>query len=114
MLAIQPSAQPQHQQQQQQQTLMSPTSSATLPKYSLVEPANHHTNPLVVYLSNSIKRDVGLLAAMGLIKEAGVRVINSYLPFATSTEGEESAIIRALSDSNCTLPLSSPQEDLHR
>ncbi|KAJ2383808.1 hypothetical protein GGI05_005194, partial [Coemansia sp. RSA 2603] len=99
-------------QSQQQQTLMSPTSSATLPKYSLVEPTNHHTNPLVVYLSNSIRRDVGLLAAMGVIKESGVKVINSYLPFITSntaisSSDEEAAVIRALSDSNCTLPLSS-------
>ncbi|KAJ1938327.1 hypothetical protein GGF37_004851, partial [Kickxella alabastrina] len=111
MLAFQPN--------NQQQQLISPITSTGLPKYSLVEPMGHPTNALVVYLSNSIKRDVRLLAAMGLIKESGMKVINSYLPYASaatsiSSGDEESAIMRALSDSNSTLPLNTSLESVQR
>ncbi|KAJ2419925.1 hypothetical protein GGF47_004493, partial [Coemansia sp. RSA 2524] len=67
MLALQPSKQP---------TLLSRLNAA--------EPAYAH--PLVVYLSNSIKRDVRLLAAMGALAESGAKVIASYLPHATAED----------------------------
>ncbi|KAJ2878953.1 hypothetical protein IWW38_006211, partial [Coemansia aciculifera] len=83
MLALQPT--------NLQPTAMPQTAVAGLPKYSLVAPAAQ-MHPLIVYLSNSIKRDVRLLAAMGAIKDPGVRVICSYLPHATTADDEEEAI----------------------
>ncbi|KAJ2008767.1 hypothetical protein GGI04_000999 [Coemansia thaxteri] len=74
---------------------MPQTAVPGLPKYSLVAPAPAH--PLIVYLSNSIKRDVRLLAAMGAIKDPAVRVICSYLPHATAADDEEDVIIKSLS-----------------
>ncbi|KAJ2477871.1 hypothetical protein IWW56_004082 [Coemansia sp. RSA 2131] len=78
MLALQPSTQP---------TLLSRLNAA--------EPAYAH--PLVVYLSNSIKRDVRLLAAMGALAESGAKVIASYLPHATAEDDiDDTAVLRAL------------------
>ncbi|KAJ2816377.1 hypothetical protein GGI24_005739, partial [Coemansia furcata] len=72
------------------------TSVPGLPKYSLVAPSAQ-VHPLIVYLSNSIKRDVRLLAAMGAIKEPGVRVIGSYLPHATTGDDEADVLAKSLS-----------------
>ncbi|KAJ2633196.1 hypothetical protein H4R22_000697 [Coemansia sp. RSA 1290] len=57
-------------------------------------------HPLVVYLSNSIKRDVRLLAAMGAIADSGAKVICSYLPHATDDDDtDDAAVLRALASS---------------
>ncbi|KAJ2744192.1 hypothetical protein GGI20_003153 [Coemansia sp. BCRC 34301] len=88
MLALQPA--------NTQPTAMPQTAVPSLPKYSLVAPASQ-MHPLIVYLSNSIKRDVRLLAAMGAIKDPGVRVICSYLPHATTVDDEEDVIVKSLS-----------------
>ncbi|KAI9500226.1 hypothetical protein GGI25_005213 [Coemansia spiralis] len=110
MLAYQPTPQP--------SSLLQAAAAGGLPKYSLHEPAHHSLHPLIVYLSNSIRRDVRLLAAMGVIKEQGVKVISSHLPYAAtaastaaSVEEEEDAILKALSlsASACSLPLQSPE-----
>ncbi|KAI8325655.1 hypothetical protein GQ54DRAFT_295253 [Martensiomyces pterosporus] len=52
---------------------------------------------LAIYLSNSIRRDVRILAALGAIKETSANLIFSYLPHATTTiNDEEVAILQAL------------------
>ncbi|KAJ2863515.1 hypothetical protein GGH94_003560 [Coemansia aciculifera] len=88
MLALQPT--------NPQSQAMPQTAVPGLPKYSLVAPSAQ-VHPLIVYLSNSIKRDVRLLAAMGAIKEPGVRVICSYLPHATTADDEADVIAKSLS-----------------
>ncbi|KAJ2721578.1 hypothetical protein GGI07_003869 [Coemansia sp. Benny D115] len=77
--------------------LAHPPSTQHLPRYSLVEPASLGANALAVHLSNSIRRDVRLLAAMGAISDAGARLIASYLPLAAAEPAaEEAAVLRAL------------------
>ncbi|PIA15844.1 hypothetical protein COEREDRAFT_81766 [Coemansia reversa NRRL 1564] len=82
---------------------LQPASQATLlPDLGSPESSpDSYTQPLVVYLSNSIKRDVRLLAAMGAIAEPDAKVICGYLPhaFGGSDDGNDndSAVLRALS-----------------
>ncbi|KAJ2020098.1 protein that induces appearance of [PIN+] prion when overproduced [Coemansia sp. S680] len=98
MLALQPTS-PQ---------AMPQTAVPGLPKYSLVAPSAQ-VHPLIVYLSNSIKRDVRLLAAMGAIKEPGMRVMCSYLPYATTGDDEADVIAKSLSTAYA-FPLASVAE----
>ncbi|KAJ2015058.1 hypothetical protein GGI06_003398 [Coemansia sp. S85] len=102
MLALQPT----NPQPQAISQVMPQTAVPGLPKYSLVAPSAQ-AHPLIVYLSNSIKRDVRLLAAMGAIKEPGARVICSYLPHATTADDEADTIAKSLS-SAYAFPLATP------
>ncbi|KAJ2491811.1 hypothetical protein IWW37_002010 [Coemansia sp. RSA 2050] len=103
MLALQPTN---PQPQAMSQVAMPQAAVAGLPKYSLVAPSAQ-VHPLIVYLSNSIKRDVRLLAAMGAIKEPGARVICSYLPHATTADDEADTIAKSLSTAYA-FPLATP------
>ncbi|KAJ2797952.1 hypothetical protein H4R20_004998 [Coemansia guatemalensis] len=83
---------------------LQPASQATLlPDLGSPEPSpDSYSQPLVVYLSNSIRRDVRLLVAMGAIAESNAKVICSYLPHAfgdteDDDDNDNSAVLRALS-----------------
>ncbi|KAJ2851513.1 hypothetical protein IWW36_000997 [Coemansia brasiliensis] len=77
--------------------MLAPLSAQPGPLSHLGASAAH---PLVIYLSNSIKRDVRLLAAMGAIADSGAKVICSYLPHATDDDdADDSAVLRALASS---------------
>ncbi|KAJ2084118.1 hypothetical protein H4R24_000327 [Coemansia sp. RSA 988] len=81
---------------------LQPASQATLlPDLGSPEHGpDSYAQPLVVYLSNSIKRDVRLLATMGAITESSAKDICSYLPYAFGDDdhdNDNSAVLRALS-----------------
>ncbi|KAJ1960819.1 hypothetical protein GGI12_003594 [Dipsacomyces acuminosporus] len=90
-----------------------PSATSGLPRHSLLfdgfqQQKQQQQNALAIYLANSIKRDIHILASIGAIRESGVKVILSYLHASTSTSAaaiaaadeEEAAILNALGKSS--------------